>query len=69
MNNRMFDSTIQAISINLGAIKLAMDRIKNLPVSSGNYEEFLKRDLDEISTLTMRVDELTIVAKACIEIG
>jgi len=69
MNNRMFDSTMNAMKLNVGSIGLSMERIGNLPVHSENYEDLLKREIDVIATVSERIKELTIVAKASITIG
>lgn len=65
----MFDSTMKALKINTYAIQLVANRINNTNPLEEHYEERIKRDLEEISTLSERVNRLTIITKGSIEIG
>jgi len=69
MNNKMFNVTITALEINLGAMNLVLERLKSRSTLIQNYESITKSDLEELSIISCRIDELTIVGKATIDIG
>lgn len=68
MNNRMIDSTLDALERNVKDITNVINKIKETrPPECMEYS--VKRDFDEINSLSKRMSELAITGKHAVEIG